>query len=80
MERTCGRRGRGLGPQGQQTSAGFAVLGGKGDPGLKRTAEERQANGIGTGKETFTIRQGDSGARELTEVLCPQTIHSLLLV
>lgn len=56
------------------------MMGGKGNPGLERTAEERQAKGMRTRKQKFEMRQkGDLGACVLAEVVSPQMIHYVLL-
>lgn len=56
------------------------MMGGKGNPGLQRTAEERRAKGVRTRKQKCEMRQGDLGARVLTEVVSPQMIHDVLLL
>lgn len=55
------------------------MMGGKRNPGLERTAEERWAKGMRTRKQKFEMRQGDLGACVLTEVVSPQMIHYVLL-
>lgn len=54
-------------------------MGGKGNPELKMTAEERQARWVRNGKQKMKTWQGDLRACVLNEMLCPQMIHYFLL-
>ena len=51
------------------------LIGRKVNPGLERTAEERQTKRIRIGKEKISKCQRDLGACMLIEILCPQMIH-----